>query len=143
MHRNIVLVSHGDLAYGMMSAVKMVFGESAELSCACLAPDGSCVEIIGKIADRAAAHPETQFVVIADILGGSVCNQCVQQLLDMPNTKVISGMSLGLVLGVLCSSGQLSDKQLQVIIEESKERTNLLSPKLISDGTTSGEEDFF
>lgn len=105
MSRNVVLVSHGKLAEGVQSAVEMVFGKCDELSSLGLTPDGNVVELIAGLRARVEAAPQTQFVILADIFGGSVCNQCLQQLSEFENVKLVSGLSMGLALSVLSVPG--------------------------------------
>ena len=93
MSKQVVLISHGKLSAGVADAVAMVFGKNEELSYLGLAPDGNVVELIGGLRDRVAASPNDQFIVIADIFGGSVCNQSLQQLSEFDDaqagTKVV------------------------------------------------------
>ena len=101
MGKQVVLISHGKLSAGVADAVSMVFGANEELSYLGLAPDGNVVELIGGLRDRVTADPEVQFIVIADIFGGSVCNQSLQQLSEFDNVVLLSGLSMGLVLSIL------------------------------------------
>lgn len=143
MSRNVVLVSHGKLAEGVQSAVEMVFGKCDELSSLGLTPDGNVVELIAGLRARVEAAPQTQFVILADIFGGSVCNQCLQQLSELENVKLVSGLSMGLALSVLSVPGALSDAQLEQAVADAREGTKIVELIRADTPVDSGEDDFF
>lgn len=143
MSRNVVLVSHGKLAEGVQSAVEMVFGKSEELSSLGLAPDGDVVELIAGLRAKVEAEPETQFVVLADIYGGSVCNQCLQPLSEFDNVKLVAGLSMGLALSILSLGGELSDDQLAQAVADAREGTKVVELIRADSPVDSGEDDFF
>lgn len=140
MEKRVVLVSHNRLAEGMAGTVKMIFG--ADVEAHCLTPDGSVVELGQAVRDGVLAHPGEQTVVVADILGGSVCNQCLQDLYGMDNVKIVAGMSLPLVIGLLSVDGALTDADIEQAIADACATTRLVELEGVED-VTSGEDDFF
>lgn len=140
MDKRVVLVSHNRLAEGMAGTVKMIFGADVEVHC--LTPDGSVVELGRAVREGALAHPDAQTVVVADILGGSVCNQCLQDLYGMDNVKVVAGMSLPLVIGLLSIDGALSDADIEQAIEDARATTQLVTLEM-ADDPANAEDDFF
>lgn len=143
MDKNVVLVSHGRLAAGVADAVQMVFGASAGLKAYGLAPDGNVVELIAGLRDEAAAHADAQYVVLADIYGGSVCNQCLQQLAELPNVKLVAGLSMALALGVLAVPGALDEAQLAQVIADAREGVREVAFVHADDPVDDGADDFF
>ena len=101
------------------------------------------VELIGGLSGEVAGSPETQFVVLADIFGGSVCNQCLQQLSAYPNVKMVSGLSLPLALSVLMLQGPVTDEQLSMAVSEAREGVRIVEPIVESDSVNDGADDFF
>ena len=143
MATKVVLVSHGKLSEGVADAVEMVFGKSEALSYLGLAPDGNVVELIGGLRERVASAPGDQFVVLADLFGGSVCNQCLEQLSGFDNVTLVSGLSMGLALSVLSNIGEPAPALVEQAVLEAREGTKvveLLSADALVD---SGEDDFF
>lgn len=143
MSKQVVLISHGRLSAGVADAVSMVLGNNEELSHLGLAPDGNVVELIGQLRDRVAANPEDQFIVIADLFGGSVCNQSLEQLSAFDNVVLLSGLSMGLVLSVLMTPGELTQAQIDQAIEDARAGTKVVELIGADVPVDSGEDDFF
>ena len=135
MSKQVVLISHGKLSAGVADAVAMVFGKNEELSYLGLAPDGNVVELIGGLRDRVAASPNDQFIVIADIFGGSVCNQSLQQLSEFDNVVLLSGLSMGLVLSILAMIDQA--------VADAQAGTKVVELIKADAPVDNGEDDFF
>ena len=140
MDKRVVLVSHNRLAEGMAGTVKMIFG--ADVDAHCLTPDGSVAELGEAVREGVLAHPDEQTVVVADILGGSVCNQCLQDLYGMDNVKIVAGMSLPLVIGLLSVDGALTDGDIEQAIEDARATTQLVTLE-VADDPADAEDDFF
>lgn len=143
MGKKVVLVSHGRLSEGMASAVEMVFGKNEGLSYLGLTPDGNVVELIGGLREQVTADPDDQFIVVADIFGGSVCNQSLQQLSEFDNVKLVAGMNMGLVVSILAMPGELTDDQLKQMVAESREGVKFVEPVRADTPVDDGADDFF
>ena len=143
MSKKVVLVSHGRLSEGMASAVEMVFGKNEDLSYLGLLPDGNVVELIGGLREQVAANPDDQYIVVADIFGGSVCNQSLQQLSEFDNVKLVSGMNMGLVVSILAMPGELSDETLAQMVAESRAGVKVVEPIRADTPVDDGADDFF
>ena len=92
--KKVILISHGNLSAGMMNSVGMIIGETKDL-------------------------PDTQFIILADLLGGSVSN-AVSRLSLRENVHLVNGMNMGLVIGILLHQGILSQSELDQLIDEAK-----------------------
>jgi mannose/fructose-specific phosphotransferase system component IIA len=83
--------------------------------------------------------PETeQVIMLSDIYGGSV-NQKMYLRLARPNTFLITGINLALVLQLLMETGPLSLERLRAIVEEGQRALMLV--EFQSAGVE--DEDFF
>lgn len=113
--RKVILASHGELSKGMLNSVRMIVGE-----CGCpietfsLYPGESAIDYANELIERAKANQEDEYVVIADVLGGSVHTALIQTLV-CNNIKLFSGMNMSLVLETIMSqaksvSGETADK---------------------------------
>ena len=143
MGKQVVLVSHNKLAEGMAGTVEMIFGKVDGLSYFCLTPDGNVAELGKKVRELALSHADEQTIVVADLMGGSVCNQCMQELYDLDNVKIVAGMSLPLLLGIVSMDGALSDADLAQAVEDARQVTKIVELPHPEESVATGEDDFF
>lgn len=94
--RRILLATHGRMADGVMSAVRLIMGENSKLDVvnAYLNGDPPTEELAAYFA---AVKTEDTVIVLTDLLGGSV-NKEVFPYLECPNVFVIAGFNLAMVL---------------------------------------------
>lgn len=97
----LLLISHGILADGMKETAKVFFGDSIEaFDSLCLLTTETAESYREKLIAKVDELDQGQGVIIlADLLGGTPCNQCV--FLDQEKVKVITGMSLPMVMECL------------------------------------------
>lgn len=114
--RRIVLVSHGELAQGMMSSLEMIAGKQPHVTAmsAYMQDSPDITKTLLSMASELGKGDE--MVIVTDLLGGSVNNEA-SQLRTIPNTFVVSGMNLGLVLSLALSD----EKDTVAMIKESIE----------------------
>ena len=136
--RNVILLSHGKLAEGMAYSAQMVAGEKKNLSCYGLLPGCLVDDLIRTIKEKVTANPGQQYLIISDILGGSVCNGSVE-LQALPNVKLATGMNLLMVIQLLFSDEEMSDEEFEAVVESSKDTVRVL-PRIMGD---TGSDDFF
>ena len=83
--------------------------------------------------------PDTeQVIMLSDLYGGSV-NQKMYLRLDRPNTFLIAGMNLALVLQLLLKNTPLNHEQLKDMVEESRKALTLVE----FESTGKEEKDFW
>lgn len=92
----ILLVSHGDLAQGLCNTVQNFFGAD-NVYWAGVTQESGTADLIKKTQSYMEQWGEEQVVICSDLKGGSA-NQAVLSWLERPNTYLISGMNLSLVL---------------------------------------------
>lgn len=136
MDKNIILVSHGKLSAGMLHSVQMIVGEHQELSCMGMLPGEHYQPMVDAVEQLLKEHPDTQYIVVADLLGGSVCNG-MTTLTGYPNMKLVAGMNMGLVINLLLSPGALSDEEIDAKIKEAQDMNHRVMLEKAAD------EDFF
>lgn len=125
----IILISHGDLSKGMAQAAQMIIGKKTNLSYYGLYPGEHPSEIISMIKNKAISSKESNYIVVADIVGCSVCNAAME-LLNLENVKVISGMNLSLIINLLLSS-EISDEILNEKITNAQNGIKLFSSTIV------------
>lgn len=125
----IILISHGDLAKGMAQSAQMITGKKTNLSYYGLYPGEHPSKMINIIKNEVISSQENNYIVVADILGCSVCNAAME-LLNLENVKVISGMNLSLIIHLLLSS-EISDEKLNEKINNAQEGIRLFSNTIV------------
>ena len=95
--RKVILASHGSLAEGMYSAVKMIMVNCENISAYGLDTYGNPSDIYEIVRDEIIQHPEDEYIILCDINGGSVHSH-LMQLCTNKNVYLIVGMTLGMVL---------------------------------------------
>lgn len=141
MEKRVILVSHGKLSAGMAHSVQMICGENEELSYYSMMPGEHYSTIVDSIRSQAEAHPEIQYIVIADLLGGSVCNGC-SELVSMENVKLVSGMNMGLVIELLLEEAPVTDEVIEEKLRENREIVRSVTMEYLN-SRNSEDEDFF
>lgn len=102
--KKIILASHGELSKGMINSIQMIVGtpSSCELNSYSLYPGQNAADFAKEIEEEARNHPEDQYIVIADIKGGSVHTALIQAM-KTDNIVLFSGMNMNLVLEIVLS----------------------------------------
>ncbi len=136
--KGIVLVSHGDMAKGMAHSATFFMGDSIEQLEYCgLRQDQSPEDFAQELAVAIAKVDSGDGVIIlADLFGGTPCNQSVQQLGD--NVELIAGMNFPMLLELLSErmSGDVDAVQLA-----EKGRMGLINAKELLASMTTDDED--
>lgn len=119
----LVLVSHGTLAEGMHSVLKMLGGDSPAVRHCCL-EDGmgaeAFVENFKKTIEDMSA--EDEIVLMGDIQGGSPLTNAMNEIASagmLPSTIVFAGMNLPMAMTALMSlgSGDLQELRSRLVDE--------------------------
>lgn len=129
------LSSHGHLASGLKSSLDILLGDSG------------CVTVFDAYVDEKsleeelnrfyeAVTPEDQVILLSDMYGGSV-NSIMYTFLDRPNTKLIAGVNLALVIGLVVSKDMLDDAMIAELIRQSQEAIRVVE----LEGQEQGAED--
>lgn len=140
MEKKIILVSHGKLSEGMAHSVQMIVGKNPDLSYIGMLPGEHYQPMVDAVEQQLKENPDTQYLVVADLLGGSVCNG-MTTLTGYSNMKLIAGMNMGLVIALLLTPGAMTDEEIDQRIEEAKAMNHRVM--LEKSETGDGEDDFF
>lgn len=138
MEKKIILVSHGKLSAGMLHSVQMIVGDNPDISCMGMMPGEHYQPMVDEVERQLKENPDIQYLVVADLLGGSVCNG-MTSLTGYPNVKLIAGMNMGLVINLLLAPGVLSDEEIDAKINEAKE----INQRVVLEESSEGSDDFF
>lgn len=114
--RKFILASHGELAKSMCGTIEMICGDQSEkIKTYCLQPGEHAQDFFNELTTEIVSNRETEFVVVTDVLGGSVHNAALQ-LLTQENVRIFSGMNVSLVLEILFANGTYTDKMVDGIL---------------------------
>ena len=125
--RQFIIASHGELASGMVSAAEMIIGDITRMRSCNLSDYKTIYDLYEDVKSYIVANPETECVLMIDLLGGSV-NNLLMQLCEYKNVFVVTGINLGLLLELYLSS---ENEQMKVValkaIESSKNNIRLFA----------------
>jgi mannose/fructose-specific phosphotransferase system component IIA len=121
MNRKVILASHGMLSAGMLDTVTMIAGT---LPCPCtayqLTPGHHPDEFLQSVEEDVRKHPETEFDVVVDLYGASVCNS-LYMLTKYENVHLFTGMNLNLVLSLFVEyPDSLKKEDLKRIVDDAR-----------------------
>ncbi|MDQ0148602.1 PTS sugar transporter subunit IIA [Eubacterium multiforme] len=132
--KNIIIISHGDFSKGIKNSAEMIMGDSIKIKTFSLYPSESPDFIANEIEKLVKNNLNEEFLILADILGGSVYNACLR-LVMYSNARIISGINLGLLIETLLINDKEEDIDiaLEKAIDRAKEGIKLVNKKLLKD----------
>lgn len=95
--KNIVLVSHGQMAAGVKATLEMIVGKQEHVHVVSLKPDGDDRQFEADLQEEMKTL-NGPTLIIADLLGGTPCNVALRNYLEDDQVAIIAGMSLPLVI---------------------------------------------
>ncbi len=133
----LFLSSHGHLASGMKSSIEILAGINTRLTVFdAYVNQENVQEHLEEFYKDVAS--DDQVVLMSDLYGGSV-NQQMYLYLDRPNTTLIAGVNLALVLELSIRDSITAD-DLEKLVEQSREMLRIVKPEVSS---KEEKEDFF
>lgn len=106
-----LLVSHGEFAPGLHTAVKMIAGDNPHVMSTSLKDGMGADELAVNVAKLLEIiTPEDKLVVLADLMGGSPLTTAMNVVAEkglLANTRAFAGMSLPMALTVVLSGDGL------------------------------------
>ncbi len=105
----IVIISHGDLASGLITSLEMIDPGQKQIASLSIHPDTNpddfCIELKNQIGSVSTGDG---VLILADILGGTPCNKAICMLGD--DVNVLTGVNLPMLLSavtkrLLCTDG--------------------------------------
>ena len=95
--KNIVLVTHGSFAEGILTSLKLVYGNTENTVPVTITASESIQEILSMIRKRIDEFKNDEpVVIITDIAGGSTTQAALEALSYKENIYLLTGLSLGL-----------------------------------------------
>ena len=131
------LSSHGHLASGIKSSINILLGNSDRLTVFDAYVDEKSLEEELNTFYQGVG-PEDQVILMSDMYGGSV-NSIMYTFLDRPNTTLLAGVNLALVIGLVINEGPISKEMLRDVVEQSREALKIVE----MEETEDAEEELF
>lgn len=116
----IILVSHGKLALGMKDTLQLIVGPRDDVIAYEAYEDGEGDKFIGQIKKLVSENTDEKFIIITDVLGGSVNNEMTSLLKEHKNIYLITGMNLPLVITLATKPDEVNSKFIDSIVREGK-----------------------
>ncbi|QNK39094.1 PTS sugar transporter subunit IIA [Caproicibacter fermentans] len=132
----ILLVSHGKFAEGLCNTMHRFFGADNIFCAAVTEKDGSA-KLRETVENYLAQWEGEQVIICSDMMGGSA-NQTVYPFLSRPNTFLVAGMNLPLVMQLHLEDGDITADALREMIKDAKTEIVLVNDM---DFTQKGEDD--
>ena len=134
----IFISSHGHFASGIKSSVEILMGPNPRITVFdAYVTQESVQENLDRFYET--VTPEDKVLLLSDLYGGSV-NQVMYTYLEKPNTKLVAGVNLALVLE-LAVKEDISDEELEQLVLQSREMLRIV--ELDKSETKEEDEDFF
>lgn len=119
----ILVLSHGDMANGMIHSLNFLYGQAQGLRALCLYPEHSPADFDAMLQNALAEVDQGNGVIIfTDINGGTPANRSLMLAAQRPDVEVIAGMNLPLLLAAVSSREFCS---LQLLVDELLEEASL------------------
>lgn len=114
----IFLSSHGHLASGFKSSLDILLGNSSNVYIFDAYVDEHSVQFkLDEFYQLVCA--DDQVILMSDLYGGSV-NQAMTAYLNHPNTTLITGINLSLILELSIKQGIVSEIEIEEIVKNSR-----------------------
>ena len=123
MEKRIVVATHGRFSEGILTSMKMIFGDQTPIEC------------ITAYVDSDTDYQE----LLTDVLGGSVNNEFTK-LLDEYPFHLVCGLNLALLLEVAVCPADTVSEQLPGIVERARDGIALVNGLVESTAETDANE---
>ena len=134
----IFISSHGHFASGIKSSVEILMGPNPRITVFdAYVTQESVQEHLDAFYET--VSPQDKVLLLSDLYGGSV-NQVMYTYLEKPNTKLVAGVNLALVLE-LAVKEDISDEELEQLVQQSREMLRVV--ELDKSETVEEDGDFF
>lgn len=132
----IFLSSHGHMASGIKSSLDILIGNTEKITVFDAYVDERNVkDVLESFYETVSADDEV--LLLSDLYGGSV-NQVMFTFLNRPNTRLVSGVNLALVLE-LAIKETVSDSELEELVENSRMMMKVVKMEALADDNESDE----
>lgn len=98
MKPNLIVMSHGYMAKETVASASMIVGDILQASVVCMEEQDGLSGTQQKLEKTIQAFGDAPVLIIADLYGGTPFNTAVMIAQHRPNTTVISGLNLNMLI---------------------------------------------
>lgn len=109
--KKLILISHGKFCEGLKESTEMILGEQPDIVAIPLLPEESVEDFQNKLI--AEIEKDNDFVVFADLLGGTPANAAAKLLMQGQTFDLYAGMNLPMVITYI--NGELLGEELDIL----------------------------
>ncbi|MGT2811057.1 PTS fructose transporter subunit IIA [Streptococcus minor] len=99
MGKSLILVSHGLFSEELKKSTEMIMGPQADIHTVTLLPEEGPEDFLKKFEETVSSLED--YVVFADLLGGTPCNVVSRLILEGNPIQLYAGMNMPMVIGFL------------------------------------------
>lgn len=113
--KQILLLTHGLFAEGMIDSIKVIMRDDSQLQSICVKEEDTPETIDSKIqAFLSACAEDTVKLIVTDIPGGSTTTNAIRYVNTKQHVFVITGLNLGMLLELIMMQVEETDIQAQI-----------------------------
>ncbi|MEX2784602.1 PTS sugar transporter subunit IIA [Streptococcus sp. H49] len=127
MAKDLILVSHGTFCEELKKSVEMIMGPQEKIHAVGLYEWEGAEEFKDKFLEI--AESLDNYIVLADLMGGTPCNVLSRLLMEGHQFELYAGMNMPMVIGFL--NGQLVGEDVN-LVEFARENTLCVNDLLLS-----------
>ncbi|AIM24558.1 PTS sugar transporter subunit IIA [Melissococcus plutonius] len=116
MGKSLVLISHGELCEALKKGTEMIMGKQENIYAVPLLPSEGQEEYKEKFLQT--IKPLNDFIVLADLMGGTPCNIVSKLILSGAAIELYVGMNMPMVISFINS--ELIDENADLVTEGQK-----------------------
>lgn len=117
--KNIILVTHGKFAIGIIDSLKIIYGNVENISYVSLEVSDQLSDIKDNIIKEIEKYENNiSTIIITDIVGGSTTRAALETLSHRKNIYIITGLNLGLLLEIVMADIGEDDSKNKEILED-------------------------
>lgn len=139
----IVVMTHGSLASGFESAVRLLAGNPERFATVELQPGDDPLEFKGRVdAALASVDDEDGILALVDLFGGTPSNT-ISQFMGRSDVRAIAGASLPMIIEAVFSRDQMTiDELSRQVLQAGREALIDIRQRFVEAAQSDDEEDF-
>lgn len=127
----IILTGHGHFASGLLSSIEVIAGKQDCIEAIDFHANSSNTELASELEAAIARLNCSDILFCTDIAGGTPFNQSVILSTRMPNSKVISGTNVPVLLEALFSRGnQTAASMAEILVDSYQSRIQVFQSRV-------------
>ncbi|NHM33646.1 PTS sugar transporter subunit IIA [Neobacillus terrae] len=109
--KKIILTGHGEISTGIKGSIELLAGQNEDVMAVDFTSDMSDSDLAAKLQDVISSFPDTSFLFVCDILGGTPYKECAKIANNNHHMEVVAGCNLGAILeaSLMKETMELSD----------------------------------